>query len=348
MKGMDAFDLKLQWQHGLSVLMSIPSPLAARLTAIKSTFLKLNSNESTRDPIRFRASFDRGEVQHKGVRSQDIAAGLGNLMSMAFPSWKVDLKDYEVEAVGRWIQEESEEVEFKTDVATTKGRQQNTSSIVKGMRMHVGMALPLKLSSCPYRFRPMWGRTALKIEIAYLLLAMAGPKPGDIVMDFCSGIGTIPIVGSIHYPGSLFVGSEYLQINVDKAAENSRGMQEKVNQKSQTETGLLSNDIIGPVLFIGDARAICWRSETVDLIVSDLPWGQRENSHVYNCKLYPRMLREMIRVLKTNGRALLITGERKLLQRQLDAPFAKSSLQIVNKREVTIGFKVVVFEILRI
>ena len=53
-------------------------------------------------------------------------------------------------------------------------------------------------------------------------------------------------------------------------------------------------------------------------------------------------------MLRTNGRAVLVTGERKLLQRQLDAPFAKPYLKVVQKREITIGFKVVVFELVRL
>lgn len=69
---------------------------------------------------------------------------------------------------------------------------------------------------------------------------------------------------------------------------------------------------------------------------------------MYNCKLYPRLIREIIRLLRVNGRALLITGERKLLQRQLDAPFARPHLKLLQKREITIGYKVMVFELLRV
>lgn len=69
---------------------------------------------------------------------------------------------------------------------------------------------------------------------------------------------------------------------------------------------------------------------------------------MYNCKLYPRLVKEVIRLLKANGRAILVTGERKLLQRQLDAPFARPHLRLLQKREITIGFKVMIFELERI
>jgi hypothetical protein len=60
------------------------------------------------------------------------------------------------------------------------------------------------------------------------------------------------------------------------------------------------------------------------------------------------LIREVIRLLRVGGRAVLVTGERKLLLRQLDAPFAKPYLRVLQKREITIGFKVMVFEVARV
>ncbi|KAF8979801.1 THUMP domain-containing protein 3 [Entomortierella lignicola] len=348
-------DLGLRWHEGLAILRSTPSLLAERLALFSHQDFKVLSDMN---PIRFRASFDRGEVKHKGVRSQDIASGLGGVTGKIFSEWSVDLTDYDIEVMGRWIPEDLEEVDIKlpdvsfhgnSDTDPVEGNVQDT------MKMQVGMTLPLALSTCPYRFRPMDGRTSLKIEIAYTLLAMVDPKPGNLVVDVCSGVGTIPIVGAAHYPDSFFAGLEVVPYNVEKAEGNSRAMIEKVNQERLKSHSVSSSSIIksrpfvrGPSLLVGDARAICWRSNTVDLIVSDLPWGQRESSHLSNCKLYPKLIKEIIRILKVDGRALLVTGERKLLQRQLDAPFAKPHLKLLQKREITIGFKVMVFELQRL
>ncbi|KAI8356872.1 S-adenosyl-L-methionine-dependent methyltransferase [Mortierella sp. GBAus27b] len=323
---------RLRWQDALSVLQQSSSTLAERLSFSNENNVDYQCNTT---PIRFRASFDRGDIQHKGVRSQDLAAGLGGVTGRLFPSWKVDLKNFDIEVMGRWIQN----VERQDDQGSHSAGQQESSP--KGMRMQVGVALPLALSTCPYRFRPIDGRTSLRIEIAFTLLALVSPQPGDIVMDLCSGVGTFPVVGAIHYPKCMFVGSEILPHNVDSAVENMRGMTVEIMQ--QETLRLSSADLL-----VGDARAVCWRSGTVDVIVSDLPWGQRESSHHYNCKLYPKLIREVIRLLRVGGRAVLVTGERKLLQRQLDAPFAKPYLQVVAKREITIGFKVLVFEMVRI
>ncbi|KAF9570722.1 THUMP domain-containing protein 3 [Mortierella alpina] len=363
-KGSEGVDLGLRWQDALSVLISTSTPLADRLASFRSN----RKDVEPCAPICFRASFDRGDVQHKGVRSQDLAAALGGLTGDVFPSWKVDLTGYDVEVFARWIQPDQEYIQCKpiwTPGSTlayrggddhihkrprTASDQEEMAEAKDGVRMQVGMTLPLALSSCPFRHRPVDGRTSLKIEITYNLLAMAAPKPGDIVLDICSGVGTIPIVGAAHYPECLFAGFEIVPHNVDKAARNSTEMVLKAQQeyRARATDPKTERPRVLPSLFLGDARAVCWRSATVDLVISDLPWGQRENSHVYNCKLYPRLIKEVIRLLKVNGRAVLVTGERKLLQRQLDAPFARPHLRLLQKREITIGFKVMIYELERI
>ncbi|KAF9153926.1 THUMP domain-containing protein 3 [Linnemannia schmuckeri] len=391
-------DLGLRWRQGLSVLQFAPSTLSERLASLLSeaaaplsSVETINSSLNTSftaasSPVRYRASFDRGDVQHRGVRSQDLAAALGGLTGDTFPSWKVNLKEFDVEIMGRWIQDDLEEIQYKPEPTADRmnairgeeeygdtGFSNKRPRIEQAMqkqgaerggevvRMQVGITLPLAFSKCPYRFRPLGGRTSLRIEIAYTLLALADPKPGEVVVDTCSGVGTIPIVGAVHYPENWFTGLEVLPYNVERAAQNAKEMIEKVDryheqERAATESGagastrtiVHSHNTRHPSLIVGDARAVCWRSGAVDLIISDLPWGKRENSHVYNCKLYPRLIREIIRLLRVNGRAVLITGERKLLQRQLDAPFARPHLKLLQKREITIGYKVMVFELLRV
>lgn len=310
-------DLGLRWRQGLSVLQFAPSTLSESLASFFSQATPLNSAEthkSSRDPnttvasspVRYRASFDRGDVQHKGVRSQDLAAALGGLTGDTFPAWKVNLKEFDVEVMGRWIQDELEEIQYKpkspadrlisvrseeeedvTESSSKRPRIEKTSQqhgAENGgafVRMQVGMTLPLALSTCPYRFRPLDGRTSLRIEIAYSLLALANPKPGEVVVDTCSGVGTIPIVGAVHYPECWFTGLEVLSYNVERAAQNAKEMIEKVDRHHEqegaaaeyeagTSTGTIarSRNTRHPSLIVGDAGAVCWRPGAVDLIIS--------------------------------------------------------------------------------
>ncbi|KAG0046059.1 THUMP domain-containing protein 3 [Gryganskiella cystojenkinii] len=376
----------LNWDESLAVLKIVSSSSFSDRMDHSDTISGIGSSkeQATMDPIRFRATFDRGDVQHKGVRSQDLAAGLGSLTGARFPQWKVNLTDFDVEVIGRWIQDveengyifvkgkdkitaeasslknigkkrtRDEPVEIEVSPEAAVDVIQKSDIIQEGSkdtkRMQVGITLPLAFSTCPYRFRPKDGRTSLRMEIAYNLIGFANPRPGDVVVDTCAGVGTIPIVGAAHYPACLFVGCEILELNVEKANENERVMMERIDQIQQKRSteNKAGRSHSRPGLILGDAKAVCLRSNSVDLIISDLPWGQRESSHLSNCKLYPRLIKEIIRMLRTNGRAVLVTGERKLLQRQLDAPFARPYLKLIHKREITIGFKVVVFELVRL
>lgn len=314
----DGDNLGLRWQQGLSVLQFAPSTLPESLASFFSqatplinlaethkSSLDANSMVAT-SPVRYRASFDRGDVQHKGVRSQDLAAALGGLTGDTFPSWKVNLKEFDVEVMGRWIQDELEEVQYKPkppadrlisvrsegekDIAESSNKRpriekadqkQEAENGGAFVRMQVGMTLPLALSTCPYRFRPLDGRTSLRIEIAYSLLALANPKPGEVVVDTCSGVGTIPIVGAVHYPESWFTGLEVLPYNVERAAQNAREMIGKVDRHHEQERAALESEAVTstetivryrntrhPSLIVGDAGAVCWRPGAVDLIIS--------------------------------------------------------------------------------
>ncbi|KAG0307796.1 THUMP domain-containing protein 3 [Dissophora globulifera] len=321
---------ELQWQHGLDVLKSLPHPLAHRLGASgREETAPAASNKhdpfyATDTAVTFRASFDRGTIKHAGVRSEDYAAALGDMTGKVFTSWRVDLKKYDIEIYGRWVQGKTAAVITEPGykicttgmddashdrpqliaTTTTTTLDETQQSIYGDMAIQVGMALPLDFSHC-----------------------------------------TIPIVGASHYPLCFFVGFEVKPENIDKAVENSRGMLQRAQERRSMTT---ATKLVPPSLFVGDARATCLRSGLVDLIVSDLPWGQRESSHRMNCKLYPKLVREVIRLLRVGGRAVLVTGERKLLMRQLEAPFARDRLRLLRTREITIGFKVMVYEIERI
>lgn len=285
-------DMGLRWQDALSILQHVSSTLAERLSTNNDNLDQCNTASA---PILFRASFDRGDVQHKGVRSQDLAAGLGGVTGRLFPSWKVDLKKFDIEIMGRWIHEELRDVTTTGSSNRDVKQQDQGCSTVENQRtlqggvIQVGVTLPLALSACPYRFRPMDGRTSLRIEIAFTLLALANPQSGDIVIDLCSGVGTIPIVGALHYPKSTFIGCEILPHNVNNAAKNMRGMIDKILQEeastSKPSAIAASRAPMQPDLLVGDARAVCWRPGTVDMIVSGtsmrmIPCSDRGDSEV--------------------------------------------------------------------
>jgi len=62
-----------------------------------------------------------------------------------------------------------------------------------------------------------------------------------------------------------------------------------------------------------DATKLPFKSNTFDVLVTDLPFGKRIGSHKSNKKLYPSLFEEFSRVLKEKGRMVLLTSEKQLL-----------------------------------
>ncbi|KAF9583338.1 hypothetical protein BGW38_009729 [Lunasporangiospora selenospora] len=280
-----------QWLSALSIFRRVcarsqlSEPLAVRLGYRTGSA----SRAAPTLPIRFRASFDRGNIQHKGIRSQDVAAALGGMAGDVFPEWKVDLKVYDIEVMGWWIEKTQGSTHVKSNYCPVESRSQSENHASKKTRldqpqeeqhsrqlqvenkdnplqMQISLTLPLAFSNCPHRYRPVDGRTSLKIEIAYNLLTFANIQPGDVVLDACAGVGTLPIVGAIHYPQSLFLGLELVPENIDKAATNAEAMAQRQDQTAKRTLRSHSR----ASLLLGDARVIPLRSDSVDLIISGI------------------------------------------------------------------------------
>lgn len=81
----------------------------------------------------------------------------------------------------------------------------------------------------------------------------------------------------------------------------------------------------------------------------DLPWGQRELNFRACQKLYPALLRQIIRVLRPgSGTALLITQDTKLLQACLEYRWAAQALRLLERRELVIGSRVSLYVLQRL
>jgi len=60
-------------------------------------------------------------------------------------------------------------------------------------------------------------------------------------------------------------------------------------------------------------------NDSIDMVVCDLPFGNRCSSHNFNNKCYPKLVKELGRVLKPKSTCILLTTEKRLLERQLTA-----------------------------
>ena len=140
-----------------------------------------------------------------------------------------------------------------------------------------------------------FGPTTLRATICASMLQLAEIQPGDIVVDPMCGGGSIPIEGALAFSQGFFLAGD----NHDLASERS-GNNFKVFE------GKLQADSLQ-----WDATRIPLRDNSVDVLISDLPFGKRSGSKADNRVLYPNVLNSMARVVRPKtGRAVLLTQDK--------------------------------------
>ncbi|KAJ8654964.1 hypothetical protein O0I10_009360 [Lichtheimia ornata] len=254
------------------------------------------SSSSSTDVPTFRATFRKGQLKHAS-KTQVLAGQVGFSFGKRYPDWKVNLEHYDHEVLATWMRQEKE----------------------GPITLLLGISLPVP--DTRYRHRIHFGRTSLNPAIAYCLVQLADPQPGQVVFDMCCGTGTIPIEGAAAYPDAMWFGSE---VKVKTLSEKAQG-----NVK---HAGLTNVD-----LFLADGRQLCMRDASVDIVISDWPWGLREGSYSTIQKLYPKFMRQIGRVLRSHGKAYIVTQGRKLFNRVLAYPWCKETWNVDKVISIGIG-----------
>lgn len=166
---------------------------------------------------------------------------------------------------------------------------------------HLIAGIALSKDKLSLRNRSELGATTLNSCIAYGLIKIANVKAGDIVLDPMAGVGTIPIECSQVFPNTINMCSDIKSKDINKAQINSN---------------LFSKGRI--IIMKADATNLPIRDSSVDVIISDLPFGKRHGSFKKNRKLYPDMMKEMTRILINGGRAAFLTSEKNVMRRTIE------------------------------
>lgn len=281
----------LDWQTGLTVWKEISGYEKASVSELLecgpdsassgTNETQGNGHEvSTKmaDLLSFRATCYRSGQNHS-FTSMEAAASFGGAINDTF-HWKVDLTSFDVEVV-LYVNNEK-----------------------------VYSCISLTRESLHHRNLSYFGPTSLRATIAHNMLRLCSIKPGDIVCDPMCGGGSIPIECSLCWPHSLVLCGDNFPAATVRSQQNMDALNEKLLAENRGAVKLN--------VFQWDACRLPVKSNTVDVFVTDLPFGKRLGRKADNRSLYPDFLEEAARVCRLKvGRAVMLTQDKKTLSRTI-------------------------------
>ncbi|XP_031976819.1 THUMP domain-containing protein 3 isoform X2 [Corvus cornix cornix] len=238
------------------------------------------TSEGEAKVLRFRVTCNRAGDKHS-FTSNEAARDFGGAVQEHF-QWKADMTNFDVEVL---LNIHSNEVV-------------------------VGIALTEE--SLHRRNITHFGPTTLRSTLAYGMLRLCDPQPTDIIVDPMCGTGAIPIEGAAEWPYCYHIAGDNSPQAVKRAANNICSLLRKNESKDSTALGV-PLDIIQ-----WDICNLPLRTGSVDIVVTDMPFGKRIGSKKKNWDLYPACLMEMGRICTPGtGRAVLLTQDKKCFAKAL-------------------------------
>ena len=141
-----------------------------------------------------------------------------------------------------------------------------------------------------------------------MLVRLAKIRPGHRVVDPFCGTGTIPLATHRRDPSTHILGLDHDPQALKLAT---------LNWQSRAPFALAT------------AENLPLADGSVDRVVTNLPFGKRVGSHRTNRSLYPAVLSEIDRILTSNGRAVLLTEDKRLLRQAIEH---RPALKLVRHR----------------
>ncbi|XP_052831874.1 tRNA (guanine(6)-N2)-methyltransferase THUMP3-like [Octopus bimaculoides] len=182
----------------------------------------------------------------------------------------------------------------------------NIEVILRIVDDSVSVSIALTKESLHRRLITNFGPTTLRATTAYNMLRLCKIQDGDVVCDPMCGSGAIPIQASVCWPQTWNICGEIHHRAMEKIEGNINAVNEQRKEKMLPQLGI---DV-----FKWDACHLPLASHSVDVFITDLPFGKRSGSKKNNWKLYPAVMYEMARVAKLNtGRACLLTQDKKCM-----------------------------------
>ncbi|NWH64861.1 THUM3 protein, partial [Geococcyx californianus] len=239
------------------------------------------TSEEKAKVLKFRVTCNRAGDKHC-FTSNEAARDFGGAVQEHF-QWKADMTNFDVEVLLN----------------------------IHNNEVVVGIALTEE--SLHRRNITHFGPTTLRSTLAYGMLRLCDPQPTDIIVDPMCGTGAIPIEGATEWPSCYHIAGDNNPQAVKRAANNICSLLRKNENKESSTSSGIPLDIIQ-----WDICNLPLRSGSVDIIVTDMPFGKRIGSKKKNWDLYPACLMEMGRICAPGtGRAVLLTQDKKCFAKAL-------------------------------
>ncbi|XP_046569139.1 LOW QUALITY PROTEIN: uncharacterized protein LOC124277485 [Haliotis rubra] len=232
----------------------------------------------------FRVTCNRAGEGHN-FDSMCAAANFGGAVQNYF-GWNVDMKNFEVEVILN--------IEW-TDMSVCIG-------LTKGSLHHRNITV--------------FGATTLRPTIACNMLRCVRPQPGDVVCDThpMKGVAadSIPIQAARGWPEAFHLSGEKFPLAVDRTVQNVAALNKELSSDNKSQIAVDAG--------YWDVTYLPFKESSVDVFITDLPFGKRMGSRFNNTKLYPEALIEMTRVCRPgSGRVCLLTQDKKCMIRVIQS-----------------------------
>ncbi|XP_068449491.1 tRNA (guanine(6)-N2)-methyltransferase THUMP3 [Clinocottus analis] len=223
--------------------------------------------------IKFRVTCNRAGDKHS-FSSNEAARDFGGAVQEFF-QWKADMTKFDIEVLLN----------------------------IHNIEVVIGIALTEE--SLHRRNISHFGPTTLRSTLCYGMLRLCKPQTSDIIIDPMCGTGAIPLEGAIEFDSSFYVAGDNNDMAVNRTVNNICHF-----QKRRADKGSVSGLPIDTVQW--DLCNLPMRTGSVDIVITDMPFGKRMGSRKKNWDLYPSCLREMARVCTPGtGKAALLTQDKK-------------------------------------
>jgi tRNA (guanine6-N2)-methyltransferase len=171
-------------------------------------------------------------------------------------------------------------------------------------------------------FRREWRKftspAGMNPALAYILCTLGEINSEDVVLDpFCGG-GTIAVSAALYFNPKKVLASDLSGTSIDYTLGNFKEAKIKKNKYA---------------VFRSNISQLKLQKDYVSKVITNLPFGIRVGDHENNLKVYKSFAGKMNSVVKSGGKLVIFTQEKKLLLET----FNKSKFELAKTIEVDQG-----------